>query len=171
MVHGDILHHILLGIVKHLMSWIEQFLKKHRRLEMFDKIWEQISPYPGYRPPQKRYRQVTMWSGTEIRGLNPVILVSFTAALYDPITDTASLSARAKADSKKAIRCVRHITDFCLMAQYGSHKLQTIENMDEYLRKFHDNLSIFSDFRATKKDHQSTKQASRELAVDEREAR
>jgi len=47
-VRGDILHNILLGILKHLMSWIEQFLKKHRYLEVFDKIWEQIPPYPGY---------------------------------------------------------------------------------------------------------------------------
>jgi len=56
------------------------------------------------------------------------------------------------------------------MAQYRSHTLQTIEYMDEYLRKFHDNLHIFSKFQATKKDHQSAKQASRELAVDQREA-
>ncbi|KAF8414727.1 hypothetical protein BGX38DRAFT_1073592, partial [Terfezia claveryi] len=31
------------------------------------------------------------------------------------------LSACAKADSKRAIRCVRYITDFCLLAQYRSH--------------------------------------------------
>jgi len=43
--------------------------------------------------------------------------------------------------------------------------------MDEYLRKFHDNLHIFSEFRATTEDHQSAKQASRELAVDQHEAR
>jgi len=60
MVCGHILHNILLGILKHLMSWIEQFLKKHRRLEVFNKIWEQIPPYSRYRPPQKRYRQVTI---------------------------------------------------------------------------------------------------------------
>jgi len=88
-----------------------------------------------------------------MRGLNKVIVACFTAALYDPITDTASLSAGAKADSKKAIRCVQYITDFCLMAQYRSHTAQTMEYMDEYLRKFHDNLHIFNEFRATKKDH------------------
>jgi len=92
-----------------------------------------------------------------MRGLFQVILGCFTAALYDPITDTASLSAGAKADSKKEIRCVRYITDFCLMAQYRSHTPQTIEYVDEYLWKFHDNLHIFSEFRPTKKDHQSVK--------------
>jgi len=38
MVCGNILHNILLGMLKYLMNWIEQFLKKHRRLEVFDKI-------------------------------------------------------------------------------------------------------------------------------------
>jgi len=106
-----------------------------------------------------------------MRGLNRVILACFTAALYNPITDTASLSTAANRDSKKAIRCVRYITDFCLMAQYKSHTAQTIGYMDQYLRKFHDNLHVFSEFRATKKDHQSAKEASKELAVEQREAR
>ncbi|KAF8415231.1 hypothetical protein BGX38DRAFT_1281439 [Terfezia claveryi] len=171
MVRGDILHNILLGILKHLMGWIEQFLKKHKRLEVFDRIWEQIPPYPGYRPPQKRYRQITMWSGTEMRGINHVILACFTAALHDPITDTPSLSACTKADSKRAIRCVRYITDFCLLAQYRSHIPQTIGYMDLYLRKFHDNLPVFTEFRATKKDHENAKEASRELAADQLSAR
>ena len=171
MVCGDTLHNILLVILKHLMSWIEQFLSKHQRLEVFDEIWEQIPPYPGYRPPQKRYWQITMWSGMEMRGLNRVILACFTAALCDPMTDTASLSVAAKADSKKAIRCLQYITDFCLMAQYRSHTPQTTGYMDQYLRKFHDNLHIFSEFQVTKKYHQSAKEASRELAVEQHEAR
>ena len=133
MVRSDILHNIFLGLLKHLMSWIEQFLSKHQQLEVFDKIWEQIPPYQGYRPPQKCYRQITMWSGTEMRGLNRVILACFTAALCDQMTDTASLSAAAKADSMKAIRCVRYIMDFCLIVQYRSHTPQTIGYVDQYL--------------------------------------
>jgi len=57
-----------------------------------------------------------MWSGTEMRGLNQVILACVMPALYDPITNTTHLSAGAMADSKKAISCVQYITDFCLMA-------------------------------------------------------
>jgi len=106
-----------------------------------------------------------------MRGLNRVILACFTAALCDPMTDTASLSVAAKADSKKAIRCLQYITDFCLMAQYRSHTPQTTGYMDQYLRKFHDNLHIFSEFQVTKKYHQSAKEASRELAVEQHEAR
>jgi len=105
-----------------------------------------------------------------MRGLNRVILACFTAALCDSMTDTARLSAAAKADSKKAIHCIHYITDFCLMAQYRSHTPETIGYMDQYLRKFHDNLHIFSEFLATKKNHQSAKEPSRELAVKQREA-
>ncbi|KAF8419152.1 hypothetical protein BGX38DRAFT_1083833, partial [Terfezia claveryi] len=46
---------------------------------------------------------------------------------------------------KRAIRCVRYITDFCLMAQYRSHTPQTIGYMDLYRQKFHDNLHVIQD--------------------------
>ncbi|KAF8440699.1 hypothetical protein BGX38DRAFT_1074657, partial [Terfezia claveryi] len=46
---------------------------------------------------------------------------------------------------KKAIRCVRYIMDFSLVAQYRSHTPQTIGYMDRYLRKFHDNLHVIQD--------------------------
>jgi len=59
-VRGDILHNILLGVMKHLMEWTEGFLKKHKRLDVFDEIWDNIPPYLGYRQPGKRYRQITM---------------------------------------------------------------------------------------------------------------
>ena len=69
-VRGDILHNILLGILKHLMTWVEQFVSKYQRLDDFDRIWEPIPAYPGYRPPQKRYLRITMWSGAEMRYVN-----------------------------------------------------------------------------------------------------
>ncbi|KAF8414875.1 hypothetical protein BGX38DRAFT_1073939, partial [Terfezia claveryi] len=42
------------------------------------------------------------------------------------------------------IRCVRYITDFYLMAHYRSHTPQMICYMNQYLRKFHDNLYVFN---------------------------
>jgi hypothetical protein len=32
----DILHNIYLGMLKHMMEWVQAFLKKHNRLEKFD---------------------------------------------------------------------------------------------------------------------------------------
>ena len=150
-------------MMKYLMEWIEGFLRKHKRLGVFDNIWENIPPYSGYQPPQKRYRQITMWSGNEMRGVNHVILACFTAAVRQT-KDAPRLSAAAQNDSRIAIRCVRAITDFCLMAQYRSHTPQTIEYMDEYLRQFHQYMHIFSEFRASKTDRQEAAKVAQELA-------
>ncbi|KAF8415356.1 hypothetical protein BGX38DRAFT_1081411, partial [Terfezia claveryi] len=49
---------------------------------------------------------------------------------------------------KIAIRCVRYIMDFCLIAQYRSHTPQTICYMNQYLRKFHNNLHMIQDVRS-----------------------
>ena len=145
--------------MKYLMEWIEGFLKKHKRLGVFDDIWENIPLYPGYQPPRKRYRQITMWSGAEMRCINRVILACFTAALRRTTAST-KLSPTAQGDSKVAIPCVRAITDFCLMAQYRSHTSQTIGYMHEYLRQFHQHMHIFSEFRASKADRQEPAKVS-----------
>jgi len=104
-----------------------------------------------------------------MRGLNRVILACFTAALQDPIANTPGLSAGAYADARRAIRCVRYLIDFCLMAQYRSHTLQTIGYMDQYLQKFRNSVQVFSEFRVTKKDWQDAKEASRGLAAGQLE--
>ena len=80
-VRGDIQNNILLGVVIHAMECTERFLQKHKRLGVFDEIWENMLPYSGYRLQQRRYRQVTMWGGVEMRGVNLVFLACFTAAL------------------------------------------------------------------------------------------
>ena len=162
----DILHNILLGILKYLMEWVEGFLKKHKPLGVFDKIWENIPPYPRYQPPQKQYWQITMCNGTEMRGVNHVILECFTAALCQAGA-TPKLSVAAHRDSNIAIHYVRAITDFCLMAQYHSHRLPTIGYMDEYLWHFHQFRHIFSEFRAGKADHEDAAKAGQGIEEDQ----
>lgn len=105
-----------------------------------------------------------MWSGAEMRGLNRVILACFTAALRRT-KDAPGLSAAAQSDSKIAIRCVRAITDFCLMAQYRSHTAQTMGYMNEYLAQFHQHMHIFGEFRASKADRAEATTAAKELAM------
>jgi len=131
-IREDLLHNIQLGILKNLMDWTKGFLHKHKGLEAFEKIWETIPPYPEYQPPRKQYQQVTMWSGTEMKGVNHVILACFLAAMHQS-TDTPRLSAAAQWDSKLVIRYVHAIIDLCLMARYRSHTPETIGNMNDYL--------------------------------------
>ena len=44
----DLLHGIYLGLLKHLMDWVEPFLKKYDRLQEFDMIWKNLPYYPGF---------------------------------------------------------------------------------------------------------------------------
>ena len=41
----DLLHNIYLGLFKHMMEWVEGFLKKHKRQQAFDNAWKEIPPY------------------------------------------------------------------------------------------------------------------------------
>jgi len=162
-VRADILHNIHLGVLKNLMEWIQGFLGKHKRLAVFDEIWSTLPPYPGFTPPRKQYRQITMWSGTEMRGVGRVILGCFTAAMRRE-KDTSRLGPAAQADMKIAIRAVRALSDFCLIAQYRSHTGETIQYMTKYLQEFHKYRHVFGEFRASKADQKKAKGASKDLA-------
>ena len=65
----DLLHNIYLGLFKHMMKWVEGFLKKHKRQQAFDDVWKVLPPYPEFGVPKKAYREVTQWQGKEMRNL------------------------------------------------------------------------------------------------------
>ncbi|KAH8145068.1 uncharacterized protein LAJ45_10191 [Morchella importuna] len=140
----DILHNIYLGMLKHMMEWVQAFLKKHNRLEEFDKAWASIAPYPGLAVPNKAYRATTQWQGKEMRNLGRVVLGALAAALRNP-------GVAVRGDFAKALKCVRGLIDFHLMAQYGSHTTSTLNYMESYLEDFHKHKDIFLEFRAYKR--------------------
>ena len=80
-----------------MMEWIQGFLGKHKRLAVFDKIWSSLPLYQGFTPPKKQYWQITMWSGTQMRGVGRVILACFTATMCHE-QDTGRLFAAALSD-------------------------------------------------------------------------
>jgi len=55
----DMLHTIYLGLFKHMMDWIQGYLKKQARQQAFDDAWKALPPYPGFFVPKKAYREVT----------------------------------------------------------------------------------------------------------------
>ena len=61
LVRADMLYTIHLGIMKHLMKWLQDFLKLYGRLNVFDQKWIQLPPYPGFTQPKKSYHSVTQW--------------------------------------------------------------------------------------------------------------
>jgi len=52
-----------------MMKWVEGFLKKHKRQQVFDDAWKEISAYPGVSVPKKAYGEITQWQGKEMRNL------------------------------------------------------------------------------------------------------
>ena len=149
-----------------MMEWVQGFLGKHKRLAVFDEMWANLPPYPGFTPPKKHYRKITMWSGTEMRGVGRVILACFTVAMRRE-EDTSRLPRAAQSDLKVAIRALRTLSDFCLIAQYRSHTPETIKYMSLYLKDFHKYRHVFAEFRVSKVDKKRAEGASKDLAVSQ----
>jgi len=153
------LHTVYLGLFKHMMDWIQGFLKKHGRLEAFDEVWKALPPYPGFLVPKKAYREVTQWQGKEMRNLGRCLLGVLAVALRQP--GSAQLIP-----FKRALRFVRALVDFNMMAQYRSHTAETITYMEDYLDTFHKMKDIFLEFRVTKRIRAKIDEQRRELRHD-----
>jgi len=95
----DFLHNIYLGIFKHLMQWVEGFLKKHKRQQAFNDAWKQIPPYPGFSVPIKAYQEVTQWQEKEMRNLSKCISAILASVLRNP-------SSSQNHDFQNALKCV-----------------------------------------------------------------
>ena len=132
----DMLHTFYLGLFKHMMVWIQGFLKMHGRLEVFDEVWKALPPYPGFLVPKKAYCDVTQWQGKEMPNLGRCVLGVLAVALRWPGSDQLI-------PFKPALGCVRALIDFNIMAQYRSHTVETITYMEDYLDTLHKMKDIF----------------------------
>ncbi|KAH0606117.1 uncharacterized protein H6S33_003778 [Morchella sextelata] len=79
-----------------------------------------------------------------MRNLGRVVLGALAAALRNP-----GLAVRG--DFAKALKYVRGLIDFHLMAQYGSHMMSTLNYMESYLEDFYKHKDIVLEFRAYKR--------------------
>jgi len=152
----DLLHTIYLGLFKHMMDWIQGFLKKHSRQQAFDDAWKALPPYPGFLVPNKAYREVTQWQGKEMRNLGCCLLGVLAVALRQP--DNSQ-----RHSFKRALPCVRSLCDFTIMAQYRSHTAETIQYMEDYAERFHETKDIFLEFRVSKRTQAKADELRREL--------
>jgi len=110
-----ILHTILLENLQYLLDWIKGFLESHDRLNAFDSIWSSMAPYPGNYVPRKLYQLSSQVCSKEMQSILIVILVVFTASLRRK-TNVVCATARQEEDFRKAITCVRYLTDFALLS-------------------------------------------------------
>jgi len=142
----DLLHNIYLGLIKHLMQWVEGFLKKHKGQQAFNDAWKEIPPYPGFSVRQKACREITQWQGKEMPNVGRCISAVLASALRNPHSSQYH-------DFKSALKCVSALVDFSLMAQYWSHTADTLSYMESYLHTFHRTKDIFLEFRTSKATH------------------
>ena len=49
----DMLHTVYLGLFKHMMDWIQAFLKKHGRLQAVDDVWKALPRTLDFWYPKK----------------------------------------------------------------------------------------------------------------------
>jgi hypothetical protein len=152
----DILHNIYLRILKHMMELVQAFLKKHNRLEEFDKASASIAPYPGLAVPNKAYHATTKWQGKYMRNLSWVVLGALGAALRN-------LGVDIRDDFEKVLICVRGLIDFHLMVQYESYTTSTLNYMECYLEEFHKHKDILLEFRAYKRTVKDVRNCTKAL--------
>jgi len=139
----DMLHTVYLGLFKHMMDWIQAFLKKHGRLQALDEVCKGLPHYAGFLVTKKAYREIVQWQGKEMRNLWPCILGVLAVALHEPQSSHVI-------PFKHALGCVRALVDFSMMAQYRSDVSDRIADMENYLDQFHRMKCIFLEFRVTK---------------------
>lgn len=139
----DLLHNVYLGLLKNLLDGVTAFFKQHQRLTAFDQAWRTMPPYPGFTQPRKAFREVTQWQGKEMRNFGRIILVASAVALSSP-------SAPQREVFAEALKCVRSLVDFHLIAQYRSHTAETLKYLDAYLKDFHAHKGVFLHFRESK---------------------
>ena len=168
LIRSDILHTIPLGNLEHLMNWIIGFLEVDGRLHVFNDIWKMTTSYPGNNLPQKPYRQLTQIQSKEMRAILKIKLAIFTASLRKN-ADTTQPTAAQQREFKKAIQCVRYLTDFALLSRYRSHNESTVQYMRNYLERFHDTKDVFLRFRASKASNGKADIVLRELTAQNRE--
>ena len=154
----DLLHNINLSRFKHMMEWVEGFLKKHKRQQAFDNAWKELPPYPRFSVPKRAYHEVTQWQGKEMRNLGRCISAVLASALQIP-------DSFQHQDFNMALKCVGALVDFSLMTQYRSHTPDTLVYMERYLQTFHQTKDIFLEFRTSKSTRAEVNHQDRELRI------
>ena len=152
----DLLYTIYLGLFKHMMDWIQGFLKKHGRLQAFDDTWKTLPPYPGFFVPRRAYREVTQRQGKEIRNLGRCLLGVLAVALRQ-------LDSTPVIPFKRALECFTALVDFNMMAQYSSHTDEIMVYIEDYLGRFHQMKDIFLEFRVSKRTQAKIDEERKEL--------
>ena len=135
----DILHVIIIGMLKHLLEWVHHLLKYHKRLQLFNEVWLSVPTYLTMTRPNKAYEDITQWTGKKYKSMAHFLLVVLTVTLRFG-SRNSDYNTPTGAEKKKfdtAIQCTRNLIDFYLYSTYERHDDDTIRLMKHALDSFH----------------------------------
>ena len=140
----DLLHTMQIGMLKHLLGWLQEFLKQHKRLELFNDIWLSVPAYLDMSKPRCAYEEVSRWNGGEIKTMTRFLVGVTRNTLRNP-------NSAQKALFESAVECTRSLVEFYMYCQYDSHDTDTLNLMEDALRRFHHTKWVFLQYRAGKR--------------------
>ena len=155
----DLLHTMQIGMLKHLLGWLQDFLKQHKRLELFNNIWLSVPAYLDMSKPRCAYEEVSRWNGGEIKTMTRFLVGVTRNALRNP-------TAAEKAPFESVVECTRALIGFYMYCQYESHDEDMLNLMENALRRFHETKGVFLQFRIGKRLAAEAKDKRAELCKE-----
>ncbi|EMD36420.1 hypothetical protein CERSUDRAFT_52595 [Gelatoporia subvermispora B] len=129
----DLLHQLIKGTFKdHLVSWVEDYLEIVHGEEGAKKILTDIDNRIASAPPFSNLRRFPegrgfkQWTGDDSKALMKVWLPAIVG--YVP---------------SKMVKAIAAFLDFCYLARRNVHTPESLDEMDDALRRFHRNRVIF----------------------------
>ncbi|KAI0316350.1 hypothetical protein OF83DRAFT_259608 [Amylostereum chailletii] len=130
-VTPDILHQLYQGVVKHVVSWIQE-----PGVFGTDKIDAHCR-----RMPPNHHTQLFTSSISSLSRITGSEHKDICRILMGLIVD---LPLPNGLDPAQLVHAVRTLLDFLHIAQFPSHTGETLDSLDDTLRRFHDNKQIFA---------------------------
>ena len=135
LITPDILHQLLQGMVKHLITWLISIFGA----TAIDSQCQAVPPNHKTLLFTKGITTLSHISGHEHKKMC-VILLSLIVNQLVP----------GGLDPSHIVRAVCALMDFLFLASYKSHTSNTISLMQDHLTQFHDNKAVFFDLRVQK---------------------
>jgi len=63
-----------IGILPYLQMWIFHFMKTHKGLDKYNKIWFSVPAYHDLTPKNKSYEEVSQWNGQAMKDMSWYLL-------------------------------------------------------------------------------------------------